>query len=231
MHAHCLVLFDIDGTLLHSGGCGRAATRLALLDVFGTHGAVDTVNFAGTTDWQVLLDALRPAGIDDEIIRHRLEHYDESVARHLARIIHDFPVTACAGALDVVAALRSDPEVVLGLVTGNMAGLVAIKLRAAGFDPGDFPIAAYGSEGWDRAMLPPLALERARAATGHNFDPDQIVIVGDTPGDITCAASINARTLAVATGPFSTAELREYNPDHVFESLADTGAVLAAILG
>ena len=230
MHAHYLVLFDIDGTLLHSGGCGRAATRLALPEVFGTHGNIDTVNFAGTTDWQVLLEALQPVGISDEVVKHRLEQYDESVARHLARIIHTFPVGPCAGALDVVAALRSNPAVVLGLVTGNMAGLVAIKLRAAGYDPGDFKIAAFGSEGWERAMLPPLALERARAYTGNNFAPDQIVIIGDTPGDIMCAASIEARTIAVATGPFSTAELRSHNPDHVFESMADSDAVLAAIL-
>ncbi len=230
VHMQHLVLFDIDGTLLHSGGCGSAATRLALPEVFGTRGAIDTASFAGTTDWQVLLEALGPCGISADAVRQRLDQYNKAVARHLARIIHTFPVRACAGALDVVAALRANPAVVLGLVTGNMAGLVAIKLQAAGYDPGDFRVGAFGSDGWERAMLPPIALERARLYSGRDFAPDRIVIIGDTPGDITSAASIDARTIAVATGYFTSTELRAYGPDHVFETLADTGAVLSAVL-
>jgi phosphoglycolate phosphatase len=228
---HRLVLFDIDGTLLHSGGCGRAATRLALLEVFGTTGALDEVNFAGKTDWQILLEVLEPVGLSPAQVKDQIRQHDAVVARHLAGIIHEFPVQPCIGAPDIVAALRANPAVVLGLVTGNMAGLVPIKLRAAGYDPAHFVIGAFGSEGRERSMLPPLALERARAFSGLAFEPDQIVIIGDTPGDIACAASIGARTVAVATGPFSVDELRSYRPDHVFDTLADRAAVLAAILG
>jgi len=111
-----------------------------------------------------------------------------------------------------------------------MAGTVPIKLRAAGFDPADFKVGAYGSEGWDRSMLPPLALERARAVTGLGFPADQVVIIGDTPGDIRCAASIGARTVVVATGPYTADELSTYNPDAVFNSMANTDAFLRAIM-
>lgn len=225
-----LVLFDIDGTLLHSGGCGRAATRLAVQDVFGTAGILDEVSFAGKTDWQILLEALTPAGIAAEEIERRLAEYNLTVARHLAAIIGERPVKPCAGAPKLVAALRADPAVLMGLVTGNMAALAPIKLRAAGFDPADFPIGAFGSEGWDRAMLPPLALARANAFNGMDFAPDRVVIIGDTPGDITCAHSIGARTIAVATGPFSAAELAAHQPDSLFATLEDTSAVLHAIL-
>jgi phosphoglycolate phosphatase-like HAD superfamily hydrolase len=225
-----LVLFDIDGTLLHSAGCGRAATELALRDVFGTTGALDRVNFAGKTDWQILLEALVPAGIAAEQVQANIEPYNVAVADHIARIIGDFPVRPCPGAPDVVAALRLHPDVLIGLVTGNMARLVPIKLRAAGYDPADFKIGAYGSEGARREMLPPLALDRARALSGADFPAERIVIIGDTPEDIACAASIQARTLAVATGPFSADQLRSYRPDHLFETLADRDAVLAAIL-
>ncbi len=225
-----LVLFDIDGTLLHSGGCGRAATRLAVQDVFGTAGILDEVSFAGKTDWQILLEALTPAGIAAEEIERRLAEYNLTVARHLAAIIGERPVKPCAGAPKLVAALRADPAVLMGLVTGNMAALAPIKLRAAGFDPADFPIGAFGSEGWDRAMLPPLALARANAFNGMDFAPDRVVIIGDTPGDITCAHSIGARTIAVATGPFSAAELAAHKPDGLFATLEDTSAVLHAIL-
>jgi phosphoglycolate phosphatase len=224
-----LVLFDIDGTLLHSGGCGRAATRLAIQEVFGTIGLLDKTNFAGKTDWQIVLESLASTGINVEQVQPRLQTYNEAVARHLSQIVDSFPVQACVGAAEVVRALRAHPETLLGLVTGNMPALVPIKLRAAGFDPDDFKIGAFGSEGWKRAMLPPLALERARIHAGRDFAPERIVIIGDTPGDIACARSIGARTVAVATGPFKVNELRAHHPDHLFESMADTEAVLAAI--
>ncbi len=229
MGVEWLVLFDIDGTLLHSGGCGRAATRLALQEVFGTTGVLDEVSFAGTTDWQVLLEALVPAGFFAEDIRRDLDRYERAVAGHLARIIDEFPIRPCAGAPDIVGALRDDPAVLLGLVTGNVQSLVAIKLRAAGYDPRDFRIGAFGSEGWTRPMLPPLALDRARRLAGLDFAPERVVIIGDTPGDIECADSIGARTIAVATGPFSIEQLAAHRPDHVFADMANRDAVLSAI--
>jgi phosphoglycolate phosphatase len=224
-----LVLFDIDGTLLHSGGCGRAATRLAIQEVFGTTGLLDKTNFAGKTDWQIVLESLESTGINVEQVQAQLQRYNETAARHLSLIVDTFPVRACVGAAEIVNRLRSHPDTLLGLVTGNMAGLVPIKLRAAGFDPGDFKIGAFGSEGWERAMLPPLALERARRYAGRDFAPERIVIIGDTPNDIACARSIGARTMAVGTGGFSVNELRAHHPDHLFESMADTEAVLKAI--
>lgn len=225
-----LILFDIDGTLLHSGGCGRAASQIAIRELFGTTGSLDTVNFAGKTDWQILLEALLPAGFTRHDIETRLAEYDTTVARCLEQVIVTFPVQPCAGAPEVVAALRAHPQVMVGLVTGNMAGLVPIKLRAAGYNPADFAVGAFGSEGWDRAMLPPLALQRAAALAGANFAPEYIVIIGDTPGDIACAASIGARSLAVATGPFTVDELRVFNPTYLFATLEDRRAVLAALL-
>jgi phosphoglycolate phosphatase len=210
-----LVLFDIDGTLLQ--------------EVFGTIGLLDKTNFAGKTDWQIVLESLESTGISVEQVQTQLQPYNEAVARHLSLIVDTFPIRACVGAADVVNALRVHPGTLLGLVTGNMPGLVPIKLRAAGFDPDDFKIGAFGSEGWERAMLPPLALERARIHAGRDFPPERIVIIGDTPGDIACAQSIGARTMAVATGPFKVNELRAHHPDHLFESMADTEAVLAAI--
>ncbi|HEX3051110.1 MAG TPA: haloacid dehalogenase-like hydrolase [Aggregatilineaceae bacterium] len=226
-----LVLFDIDGTLLYTGGCGRAATRLALMDVFGTVGKVDKVNFAGKTDWQIILEALEgEEAISREQVAALIKLYDETVAQRLGSIIHQFPIRACEGAVEVVNTLAQNPDVVVGLVTGNMASLVPVKLRAAGFDPADFKVGAFGSEGWERPMLPPLALERAKAYAGVDFAPDQVVIIGDTPGDVACAASIQARTIAVATGPYTVEQLTACQPDHVFPSMADQGQVLAAIL-
>lgn len=226
MRPEWLILFDIDGTLLNSGGCGRAATRLALDEVFGTAGVVESLPFAGKTDWQITIEALAPAGIPRGAIEARLDAYNAAVTRHLTALIESFPVHACPGTHALLAALKARGDVLLGLVTGNMSGLIPVKLRRAGFDPADFRVCACGSDGWERAMLPPLALARAEALAGASFAPERIVIVGDTPEDVACAQSIRARTLAVATGPFSVEQLRACGPAHVFESLADTGAVL-----
>lgn len=229
MRPQWLILFDIDGTLLNSGGCGRAATRLALDEVFGTTGAVESLAFAGKTDWQITLEALEPAGVARADIEARLEDYNTAVTRHLTDLIDSFPVRACPGTHDLIAALKARDDVLLGLLTGNMTGLIPIKLRRAGFDPDDFRVGAFGSDGWERPMLPPLALQRAEAFAGVSFAPERVVIVGDTPGDVACAQSIRARTLAVATGPFSIEQLRACEPTYAFESLADTGAVLHTI--
>ncbi len=224
-----LVLFDIDGTLLFSAGCGRAASRLALPDVFGTAGELDEMSFAGKTDWGILLEALAPAGISAEQIGANMDRYNHALAHHMQRIVADYPVRPCPGAPDVVAALAQDPDVLIGLVTGNVSQIVPIKLRAAGYDPGVFKVGAFGSEGWERPMLPPLAVARAKAYTGIDYAPNHIVILGDTPGDIACAESIGARTIAVATGPFTLAQLQAFRPDFVFESMEDSAAVLRAI--
>lgn len=229
MQAEWLILFDIDGTLLNSGGCGRAATRRALDEVFGAIGAVDTLAFAGKTDWQIIIESLAGMGIARADIDARLDTYNAAVTRHLSALIGSFPVRACPGAHALIAALKARGDVLLGLVTGNMRGLIPVKLRAAGFDPDDFRVGAYGSDGWQRPMLPPLALARAEALAGQPFAPERVVIIGDTPGDVACAQSIRARTLAVATGPFTAAELRACGPTYVFESLAETGAVLDAL--
>jgi len=224
-----LVLFDIDGTLLYSAGCGRAASRLALPDVFGTAGELDETAFAGKTDWGILLEALAPAGITADEVRANMGRYNDALARHMRVIVADYAVRPCPGAPDVVAALAQDPAVLIGLVTGNVSQIVPIKLSAAGYDPAVFRVGAFGSEGWERPMLPPLAVARAAALTGIDYAPEHTVILGDTPGDIACAASIGARTIAVATGPFTVEQLQPFAPDYLFDSMADPAAVLHAI--
>lgn len=225
-----LVLFDIDGTLLKSWGLGTKALKLAAMEVFGTTGAMDRMHFAGMTDWQILVEALADEGITPETIAPQIATYNTCLARHVADLLPEGPLEPCPGAPDVVAALAADPDVLIGLVTGNMSEIVGLKLRRAGFDPADFKVGAFGSEGWERSMLPPIALKRAEAYSGATFAPERVVVVGDTPMDIACARSIGARTLAVATGPYTAEALRAHSPTYAFESMADRDAILAALL-
>jgi phosphoglycolate phosphatase-like HAD superfamily hydrolase len=126
--------------------------------------------------------------------------------------------------------LESEPGVVLGLLTGNLAEGAALKLRSGGIAPERFQVGAFGSDAAHRPDLPPIAARRAESIFGRVPHGDEVVIIGDTPADIACGSGIEARALAVATGSFSLADLEACRPHAVFETLRDTEAVVEAIL-
>jgi phosphoglycolate phosphatase len=227
-----LILFDVDGTLLRSDGCGRRAVEATLREVFGVGDEVSTIRFAGQTDWQIWLDILTPLGHTPESVARQLPVIAAVMARHLEATIHHYDVRPLPGALELVRDLQSDSRVRLGLVTGNLSQTTPIKLRAAGFDPASFPVGAFGDEAISRSALPPLALRRAGAYWHTAFAPERIVVVGDTPNDIICARSVRARAVAVLTGPSSgRAVLEAEVPYAVLENLTDRAQVYAALFG
>jgi phosphoglycolate phosphatase-like HAD superfamily hydrolase len=225
-----LVLFDIDGTLLRASGSGKAATERAMREVFGTVGRLAEYRFSGKTDWFTLLHLLTPEGFTEAEVEAALVDYDLALARHMTDIMKDYHIHALPGTHELVRALQAHPDVVIGILTGNMPQVAALKLRAAGFDPEDFAVAVYGSEAPVRRQLAPLAIDRAEQHCGLRFTPSDVIIIGDTPDDIDCAHSIGAKAIAVATGTQSRAELEQHPPVTVLDDLADTRAVLALIL-
>lgn len=214
-----LILFDIDGTLLRTKGPGRESTRAAMLEVFGSCGSLDSHIFGGKTDWQTLVELLAEAGVTSDHIEQQMSVYEVALARHLTRIINDYPALPCPGALDVVHTLRQHDDVLIGIVTGNASTTAPIKLRAAGFDPDWFPVGAYGSEAMNRDHLPAIALERALRHTGQTIMPEDVIVIGDTPADIACARALGAVAVAVQTGSSSRDELLAAKPDHLLEDL------------
>lgn len=215
-----LILWDIDGTLLMPKGAGRAATRLAMLEIFKTDAGLETHYFGGKTDWRTLLDLLPSQGFTEVAIQEMLPAYEQSVAQHMTRIIVDYPVEQCPGAHALVTKLHRRGHPLQGLVTGNTASIAPIKLRAAGFDPDWFVVGAYGSESPDRNALPPLALQRAEKLTGRKIAPQQVIVIGDTPADIACARALGAVAVAVKTG-YATipTELADAQPDYLLDDL------------
>ncbi len=215
-----LILFDIDGTLLLTQGAGRESTRLAMTEVFGTAGAIDTHHFSGKTDWQTLFELLEGRCTRDEI-GAILPVYNETVGRHIGDIISNFAVTPTPGAVEAVTRLRARPDLSLGVLTGNPSRAAEVKLRAGGFDPAWFPVGAFGHEAFHRNDLPELAIQRARAHYGHDFPLSDIIIIGDTIMDIACARASGVVAAVVLTG-FETREaLEAAQPDAIFETLSD----------
>lgn len=215
-----VVLFDIDGTLLRSDGAGRAATRAALLEVFGTADGVDTLHFGGKTDWFIVneLVAGRAHTLDD--IAQLMPTYSAALARHLADALEHYRIWPLPGALAAVNALRHRSDVLLGLLTGNVRDTVPVKLRAAGYEPTWFAVGAYGSESPDRGEVAALALQRAAQHIRQPLRPSQAIVVGDTPADVACARTIGARAVAVATGFASRDELAAASPDYLLDDLS-----------
>ena len=226
-----LVLFDIDGTILWSDGAGRRAMEGALTHVFGSAGD-PRYRYDGKTDRQIARELMRQEGHDDGAIDARL---DSVLSGYLARLRSELAtgerrVEVLAGVHALLDALEARDDVVLGLLTGNVAEGAAVKLGAAGIDIGRFRINAFGSDHEERPMLPSVAQRRARELFAREYDGADIVVIGDTPADVHCARSVGARTIAVATGRYSVAELAEHDPTVVFEDLSDTDAVVAFIV-
>jgi phosphoglycolate phosphatase-like HAD superfamily hydrolase len=135
------------------------------------------------------------------------------------------------GIFELLDALEARDDVVLGLLTGNLARGAHAKLGAAGIDPDRFRVGAYGSDHELRGELPAVAQRRAREQLGLSFSGRDIVVIGDTPADLHCGGAIGCRAIGVATGMYSVDDLREHRPAAAFQNLADTDAVVRAIMG
>lgn len=226
-----LVLFDIDGTLLSAGGAGARAVRDAMLEVYGQTGAIGGYNMGGRTDPQIVRELLTASGWAVHDVEAGLERLWEAYLRNLrvelARA-HIRPFPGVAELLDRIEA-SGDPTV-LGLLTGNVKEGARLKVDAAGLGFDRFRVGAYGSDHWQRPELPAVAARRAREATGIDFSGKEIVIIGDTPFDISCGAHLGVRTIATATGTHPREDLAKHGPDYLFDDLSDVDAVWRAIM-
>ena len=220
-----LVLFDIDGTLLHSLRAGVGAMKSALAQLHGIEADFDAVEIHGRLDTLIWKDLGRRHGYPLDEAAHAtfkrtyIEHLRERFAKENTSRAHP-------GALELVAATRAAPGATIGLLTGNYEGSGRLKVQHAGFDPDHFVVNAWGDDGPDRRSLVPVAMERYRAMHGRAIDPRRVVIIGDTPADVDCARSNGARVIGVATGTFGVDALREAGADLVVPNLTDTPGIV-----
>jgi phosphoglycolate phosphatase-like HAD superfamily hydrolase len=226
-----LVLFDIDGTLLNSGGVGRASMQLALTETFGSPGD-PKYRYDGKTDKQIVRDTMRLEGHSDEHIDSQMTVLIDRYLDGLKERIESrkFDVRPLPGVLEILDALEPRDDVVLGLLTGNVEAGARAKLTAAGIDPNRFRVNAFGSDHEHRPQLPAIAQRRFGESLGHQVAGEKVIVIGDTPADIECGRELGARAIGVASGHYSVADLEKHSPYAVFPSLADTEQVLATIL-
>jgi len=222
-----LLLFDIDGTLMTSGGAGEGALRDAMKDRFGVDEDLSGITVAGATDTLIARLLLKKHGlaITPENITALLDRYlhflQERIGRHKGYLL--------PGILELLSQLARNPYCVTALLTGNLKKGAEIKLSHYGIWE-FFQFGAFADDHHHRNELGHFARTRARESHGYDFLPREIFVIGDTPRDVACGKEIGARTVAIATGNYSVEVLRAENPDFVFQDLSDIDAVMSVLL-
>jgi phosphoglycolate phosphatase-like HAD superfamily hydrolase len=222
-----LILWDIDGTLIVSQGAGVRAMERAFKQRFGLPGDLSKIEWAGRTDSWITGEVLRFNGIPPT--PENCHTYLEAYLELLPGELRDGPQgRVLPGVLELLETLRGRTDLAQGLLTGNVRRGAEYKLthyKVWHF----FEFGAFADDSPNRNDLGPHALRRARELHHHDFTPDRTYIIGDTPHDIECGKVIGARTIAVATGRHTVAELAIHAPDALFSDFADTAAFLRVI--
>ena len=216
-----LVLWDIDGTLMHSGGHGGRAFEAAFRTVVGREPV--PVEYGGRTDQQIAL-----AMLDGE--REHLPRVLEELASAMDARRHDIrrDGRAYPGVAAVLEELHGHEGVIQSLLTGNIQSNAALKVSAFGLERWlDLEVGAYGSDPHERRSdLVAVARERAAVKYGETTGA---VLVGDTPHDVEAAREAGARAVAVMTGFAERGAVERSQPDALLDDLSDTAAAVAAI--
>ena len=227
-----LILFDIDMTLITTGGAGMKAMNDAGRELIPSFRGTDGISFAGRLDPLIITDLYRAHGIDDGP-RHHGE-FRAAYRRHLERRLAQPGVgQGLPGVHDLLAALAERDHVILGLLTGNFQETGSMKLRACGIDPGAFSVTVWGDESPHhppkREHLVPVGISRARARRAA-LHTSEVTVIGDTPHDVHCARVHGCRSLGVATGRSGVEELNAAGADLSLPDLSDTPRVVEWLL-
>ncbi len=219
-----LILFDIDGTLIDSAGAGTRSLNKAFYSLFSIGDAFKPLTLAGKTDYQIFHEGLHYHGIEAGDVM--VERIRVSYLRYLRDEILISEKKIKPGIADLLRKI-SDPLKV-GLLTGNLEEGAEIKLASLNIWH-HFETGAFGSDHEDRVRLLPIAIEKCYRKYGIRFSFEDCVVIGDTPLDVACAKPYGARSIAVATGPYSYKKLLSTDADVVFEDLSDTDGVFSCL--
>jgi phosphoglycolate phosphatase len=217
-----LVLFDIDGTLIHTGGAGEKAFARVFASFFGVHNGTEKLKFAGRTDTAILREFFIQNAI--EPTAEKMEQFFEAYVFLLEQKLQSLPGGVHPGVWNWLHDLRGLPEPpLIGLLTGNIRLGAEIKLRRFGLWE-QFEMGAFADDSSERNEIAAIARRRGETLLRRKLEGKEVLVIGDTPLDIACARSIGARVLAVGTGMYRPIDLQPLSPDWVAPTLDDVSA-------
>ena len=221
-----LCLFDIDGTLLNTGGAGQAAMEAAIREEFGSTAAMLDIPFAGRTDRAIIQDIFGHFAI--HLTEAARERFLAAYLRNLPKCLADTPGLVLPGVVELLSKLHGRAAITLGLLTGNFLAGAKCKLEHYGLaDYFDFALGGFGDSHLDRDDVARTALAAAQQQRpAVDFQLKNVWVIGDTPADVRCGRAIGARVLAVATGIYPAAELAAAQPDHLVTDFQDAETIL-----
>jgi len=214
-----LVLFDIDGTLLLTGGAGKIAFERAFEELYGIPDAWGDIAPDGKTDpiifEEIFQRALnrKPTDEEHETLKLRYSQYFRPA------LLEATNFRLMPGIPELLRLLRQRKGVLSGLATGNFEMTAWLKLERGGIRP-YFGFGGFGSDSRDRLRLTEKAIERAKDLTGEEPARNAVFVVGDTPHDVQAGKALGLKTVAVATGKLPAAELERSKPDFLFENFS-----------
>ena len=212
-----LVLFDIDGTLVHTGGAGVKAFAKVFATEFGAHEGIERMKFAGRTDVSLVREFFSLHNIP--ATSANFERFFERYVHWLDHLLAHSQSEECPGVRSLIADLQTLPEPpLLGLLTGNVRLGAEIKLRHFGLWD-YFETGGFADDHEDRNHIAAVAKQRGERMLGRKLAGEEIVVIGDTPLDIRCGRAIEAKVLAVATGGWRLEELEAHKPDWLVADL------------
>ncbi len=225
-----LILFDIDGTLVLTGGVAAGIMAEAVSEVLGKplHWSIE--EFVGNTDQRIIFTLLHRNGVPDSMLDELIERaLNDYITRLRIALKNDTVIQILPGVPELLEVLKNDTRFTLGLLTGNVLEAAQIKLARENLFR-YFPVGAFGEDAVKREDLPPFAIQRAEKYYRHFYDKKDVWIVGDSINDIKCARANRLRSLAVASGHTPEAELKAHKPSSLVPDLRDTGNILRILL-
>src|SRR6185436_5195668 len=212
-----LVLFDIDGTLIHTSGAGEKAFARVFANLFGISDGTEKLKFAGRTDVAILREFFIHNAIEPS--PDNIEQFFDAYVFMLEHMLQQLPGGAHPGVWHWLRELRELPQApVIGLLTGNIRLGAEIKLRQFNLWP-EFATGAFADDSAERNEIAAIAKRRGETLLGHPLRGEEVLVIGDTPLDIACARAIGAKVLAVGTGMYRPRDLLPLKPDWAVENL------------
>lgn len=221
-----LVLFDIDKTLIAGSTGHKTAFSIAFKEVYGVDTSIEVIQYYGMTDQQIIYEVLRVSGLDDTVIKSKIDLCMETMVNTFKKLYKEDNIVILHGVRELLSAFEKN-NVLMGLVTGNLEPIGRGKMKKLNLNQ-YFKVGGFGNEHINRTELVKIAIKKAQTNFNFTFS-DNVFLFGDTPQDINAGREAGVKTIGVATGIYTKKQLESSGASIVVDNLKNTNNLLRYI--